>query len=159
MFQEPAWGTNVAMITINRCHLEGLVQNSSNSSAHGITAVLHQAIDIMIRASPTLVPKAPPVISPVNPCDLFTSGDISEIKNESSSVNWINEYIWFLGPLYFHGLTLIPLWASNFIHYKVSGGITYPFPNFNGCTVEVWEWISNYILNFNVNAVTYSCGD
>ena len=21
--------------------------------------------------------------------------------------------------------------------------ITYPFPNFNGCTVEVWEWISN----------------
>ena len=23
--------------------------------------------------------------------------------------------------------------------------ITYPFPNFNGCTVEVWEWISNFI--------------
>ena len=21
--------------------------------------------------------------------------------------------------------------------------ITYPFPNFNGCTVEVWEWIGN----------------
>ena len=23
--------------------------------------------------------------------------------------------------------------------------ITYPFPNFNGCTVELWEWISNVI--------------
>ena len=23
--------------------------------------------------------------------------------------------------------------------------ITYPFPNFNGCTVEVWEWTSNFI--------------
>ena len=21
--------------------------------------------------------------------------------------------------------------------------ITYPFPNFNGSTIEVWEWISN----------------
>ena len=21
----------------------------------------------------------------------------------------------------------------------------YPFPNFNGATVEVWEWISNFI--------------
>ena len=24
---------------------------------------------------------------------------------------------------------------------KVCFEITYPFPNFNGCTVEVWEWI------------------
>ena len=23
--------------------------------------------------------------------------------------------------------------------------ITYPFPNFNSCTIEVWEWISNFI--------------
>ena len=23
--------------------------------------------------------------------------------------------------------------------------ITHPFPNFNGCAVEVWEWISNFI--------------
>ena len=23
--------------------------------------------------------------------------------------------------------------------------ITYPFPNSNGCTVEVWEWINNFI--------------
>ena len=23
--------------------------------------------------------------------------------------------------------------------------ITYPFPNFNDATIEVWEWISNFI--------------
>ena len=27
---------------------------------------------------------------------------------------------------------------------KVWDEITYPFPNFNGCTIEVWEWISNF---------------
>ena len=26
--------------------------------------------------------------------------------------------------------------------------ITYPFPNFNGRTVEAWEWISNFIPHF-----------
>ena len=31
---------------------------------------------------------------------------------------------------------------------KVWGEITYPFPNFNGCTVELWEWISNSISPF-----------
>ena len=25
--------------------------------------------------------------------------------------------------------------------------ITYPFLNFNGCIVEVYEWISNFILH------------
>ena len=38
---------------------------------------------------------------------------------------------------YLHGLTLIPAWISNHIHYKVWDEITYPFLNFNGCTVEV----------------------
>ena len=32
---------------------------------------------------------------------------------------------------------------------------TYPFPNFNGATVEVWEWISNFIPHF----ITYPCWD
>ena len=30
---------------------------------------------------------------------------------------------------------------------KVWNEITYPFPDFNGYTVEVWEWISNFILH------------
>ena len=28
---------------------------------------------------------------------------------------------------------------SNCIHYKMWDEITYLFPNFNGCTVEIWE--------------------
>ena len=41
---------------------------------------------------------------------------------------------------------LIPVWISNYVHYKVRTEITYPFPNFNGATTEVWEWISNFTL-------------
>ena len=41
------------------------------------------------------------------------------------------------GPFYSHGLTLIPVWISNYIHYKVWDEITYPFLNLNGATVEV----------------------
>ena len=43
----------------------------------------------------------------------------------------------FWAPFYLHGLTLIPAWISNYIHYKVWDAITYPFLNFNGATVEV----------------------
>ena len=32
-------------------------------------------------------------------------------------------------------------------------------PNFNGCTVEVWEWISNFIAYFTVHVITYPCWD
>ena len=41
------------------------------------------------------------------------------------------------GPFYKHGLTLIPAWISNYIHYNMWDEITYPFLNFNGATVEV----------------------
>ena len=44
-------------------------------------------------------------------------------------------YSW--GLFYWHGLTLIPAWISNYIHYKLWDEITYPFLNFNGATVEV----------------------
>ena len=47
--------------------------------------------------------------------------------------------IW--GPFYQHGLTLIPIWISNYIQYKVWDEITYPFPNFNGANIGIWEWI------------------
>ena len=40
-------------------------------------------------------------------------------------------------PFYLHGLTFIPAWISNYIHYEVWGEITYPFLNFNSATVEV----------------------
>ena len=51
-----------------------------------------------------------------------------------------------LGPLYQHGLTIIPVWISNAIHYKAWDEITYQFPNINSAAVEVWVWISNFIL-------------
>ena len=41
-------------------------------------------------------------------------------------------------------LTGIPAWIINKIHYIVWDEITYPFPNFNGGNIEVWEWISNF---------------
>ena len=48
-------------------------------------------------------------------------------------------------------------WISDYIHYKVWGEITYSFPNFNGCTVEVWEWISDFTPHFIKDVITYSC--
>ena len=39
--------------------------------------------------------------------------------------------------------------------YTQFGEITYPFPNFNGTTVEVWKSISNYIAQFIMDVITY----
>ena len=41
-------------------------------------------------------------------------------------------------PFYLLGLTLIPAWINNYHHYIVWNEFTYPFPNFNGFTVEIW---------------------
>ena len=41
------------------------------------------------------------------------------------------------GPFYWRGLTLMPAWISNHTPSKVWDEISYPFPNFNGCTVGV----------------------
>ena len=37
--------------------------------------------------------------------------------------------------------------------------ITYPFPNINGCTVDVLECISDVILRFMMDVITYPCWD
>ena len=42
---------------------------------------------------------------------------------------------------------------------KMWGEITNPFQNFNGCTAEVYEWISNFILHFIIDVNTYPCWD
>ena len=42
---------------------------------------------------------------------------------------------------------------------KVSGKVTYQFPNFNGATVEVWEWISKFKPHTIMGVVTYPCWD
>ena len=45
----------------------------------------------------------------------------------------------------------------NHVSRKLWDEITYPFSNFNGCTVEVWEWISNFIPYFISVVITYPC--
>ena len=48
---------------------------------------------------------------------------------------------------------------SNCIHHNVWDGMLYPFPNFSSCTIEVWEWISNFISHFTGHVITYPCWD
>ena len=35
--------------------------------------------------------------------------------------------------------------------------LNYPFPNFSGCTGDVWEWISYFISNIISNVITFPC--
>ena len=61
------------------------------------------------------------------------------------------------GPLLLTWLHLNPSMDRWFIHCKVWNKITYTFPNFNSCTVEVWEWISNFALHFTRHAINFPC--
>ena len=57
------------------------------------------------------------------------------------------------------GLAFIPACMSNLTHSIVWDGITLPFPNVNGFSVEVWEWISNFYTCFIMDVITYPCRD
>ena len=50
------------------------------------------------------------------------------------------------GPFYKHNFTLLlyVAWLINHMLIKVWYESTYPSPNFNGCTTELWECISNF---------------
>ena len=50
-------------------------------------------------------------------------------------------------------------WISCHTPNKVWDEITYPFLNFHRYTVEVCEWLSQFILHFVMDVITYSCGD
>ena len=54
------------------------------------------------------------------------------------------------GPIYLHGLILIPSWITNLMPSKVCDEITYPSLYFS-C-----EWISDWILHFIMDIITYS---
>ena len=64
-------------------------------------------------------------------------------------------------PFYQHGLTLIPVWIRrNQMLREVWDEITYAFPNFNGCTVEVWVCISNFTPGTITDVmITHPCRD
>ena len=44
-------------------------------------------------------------------------------------------------PLLFKWFNFIPEWISNYTHFKGWDEISYPFPNFEGAPVQVWELI------------------
>ena len=68
---------------------------------------------------------------------------------------------------------ILTIWwpRSGVMIYQIVTGVTsnvgvpsthlviHPFPNLKGYTVEVWEWISNFIPRFIKDVVTYSCRD
>ena len=47
--------------------------------------------------------------------------------------------------------------SADFVDFN--GEIINPFPNFKGATIEVWEWIRNFIPHFMVRVITYPCRD
>ena len=53
-----------------------------------------------------------------------------------------------------HGLTLILAWINNYIHYNVWDKITYPFPNLDCVTIDIWEWISNFVPDLTCHVTT-----
>ena len=44
---------------------------------------------------------------------------------------------------------------NNHMPSKVWYEIIYLFPNFNGATVDLWEWINNFMLYFITDVITY----
>ena len=61
-----------------------------------------------------------------------------------------------------HQITILlrrpsPASIRNYTHYKMWDEISYPFPNFNGSTVDVWEWITDFIPHFIMDVLTYGC--
>ena len=58
---------------------------------------------------------------------------------------------------YIHGITLILAWIDDYIHWKMWHEIIHPFPNFNGGTVEYWEWISYFTPHFTGHVFMYPC--
>ena len=67
------------------------------------------------------------------------TAEVSVVMNDRipQQMEGCNDLFMPWAPLYLHGLTLIPAWTSNYIHYILWGEITHPFLNFNGATVEV----------------------
>ena len=56
-------------------------------------------------------------------------------------------------------INLISAWMSNHMASKVCDEITYPFWNFKGCTIEVWERMINFIPHFIMDVIAYPCWD
>ena len=85
------------------------------------------------------------------PCNTATSAHVIASNNTS----WIRIMV----SSYQCSSTLIPAWIYDHKNYEMWIEFTYPFPNFNGCPVEVCEWISNFTPRFTGYVITYPCWD
>ena len=80
---------------------------------------------------------------------------MTSVKCSHATAVIVFHFVFFpRGPFYQHGLPLIPAWISNHMSSQVWDEITCPFTNFNRCTIEVWEWISNSIPHFIMDVIT-----
>ena len=115
-------------------------------------SVYDERIDIELREITVHIAMLPivlPVPSSLCPSHIITTN--SETNSRAS-----------MGHTIYHGSmlrTIIHAWISNHIHYNAWDEMTHPFPNFNGTTVEVWEWISNFIPHFTGHEICYLCWD
>ena len=50
-------------------------------------------------------------------------------------------------------------WINKYADYEILSEIAYPFPNFNGWTVDVWKWISHYTQDFIMDIIAYPSWD
>ena len=79
---------------------------------------------------------------------------------QHSDVTWAwRRVMGFYILVHYFGGKLLPAWKSNHMPSKMWDEIIYPFPNFNGCTVEVWGWMSNLVPHFTMDVITYPCWD
>ena len=85
-------------------------------------------------------------------CKSFRTGNIvrqigSRCAFELSGKH--DDFIEASGSFYYHGLTLIPAWISNHIYDKIWLKLLIHSQT-STVTVEVWEWISDFIPHFTV---------
>ena len=65
--------------------------------------------------------------------------------------------LWTEAPFPSMGLLFIQPWIINYILYIVWDEITYPFLNFNGCTVQLRECLSSYTARISRHVITFPC--
>ena len=63
------------------------------------------------------------------------------------------------GPFLLTWINFNPRMEVVYTHYKMWDEIIHPFLNVKHATVEVWEWIRNFIPHFTGHGITYPCKD
>ena len=79
------------------------------------------------------------------------------VPNRWQMITWIDDSS--VQRCKYHQGPFLLTWIHKCIHYKMWDEITYEFPNFNDYTIEVREWISNFISHFIGHVITYPCWD